>query len=135
MQEFFEKTEPDEDGYYKTEVKYDDFKSKMLEYVSSDYFENNYKGYHNIDGYVGVVNTGIGIPLCHLENIESVEYQGNGEYLCKAIIRDEEVYDHYLNPDEGDTISENDCYFNWKAILKRNGDRLVLEKLIWDEEI
>lgn len=133
IQKMLESTTPNEKGYFKTGVKYDDFKRKMLEVFTEEYFNIHFDGYPNIDGYVGVVNTGIGLPACSLDSIISVEYQGENKYLCEAKIRDDEVYWHYENPEEGEIISLDDCFFTWNLMLRNVGGKLLLDEIIYDE--
>lgn len=133
LQKIFESTTPNEEGYFKTGVKYEDFKKKMLDVFTEEYFNIHFEGYPNIDGYVGVVNTGIGLPACSLDSIVSLESQGDNKYLCEAKIRDDEVYWHYENPEEGETTTLEDCFFTWKTVLKEVDGKMLLDEIIFDE--
>ena len=44
--------------YVKTTVKYEDFKSEMLKYLTENYFEKEFLGYKDSDGYVAIINGG-----------------------------------------------------------------------------
>ena len=126
LSDLFESEDPVEGSYYKTPVKYDEFKSKMLEIVTEDYFNTFYSGYKNIDGYVGVTNIGIGIIPVDIDSIISIENLNNNEFLCKVKIVDLEMFDHYKNPIDGETVSEEECYFTWYVIMEKIDDRLLV---------
>ena len=69
---------PGSDAYIKSNVKYDDFKKAMLNYVSEEYFNNNFSGYINVDGNVGYKYIAMGsIPT----SVSDVELFGNKTLL------------------------------------------------------
>lgn len=50
--------------YIKSNTKYEEFKEKLLQYVTENYFVEKFSQYKNIDGYVGFCNcTGGTIPV------------------------------------------------------------------------
>ncbi len=85
-----------DDNYIKTSAKYSDFKNALLEYITEDYFEENYgdgtlkngfSTYLNTDGYVSVFDGGASGFTDHIQNMKllsnnnnSLEYEVNYLY-------------------------------------------------------
>lgn len=78
---------PDKNNYIKTNIKYDEFKQKMLEYMSEELFEkfNTYidieNCYKNVNGYLYVVDSG---SSGHKHKVESIELKSKDSYVGKA---------------------------------------------------
>lgn len=97
----------DTETYIKTNVSYDDFRLAMLNYMTGELFDDKYSHYKDIDGYVGVQNVAAGFMLTSVQKIELISNDKN-EYTFKVIIRDDEIYEHYLN---GEDFEESDYLF------------------------
>lgn len=113
------------DTYIKSNVKYEDFKKAMLNYMTEDYFNSNFAGYISVDGNVGYKNIAIGsIPV----SINKVELFGNkdNEYVFDVTLRDDEMYDHFVN--KIDDTKEKDCYFTTKITFIYENDKLVVSE-------
>ena len=113
--------------YYKTSVKYEAFKEKMLEMMTEEYFENNFSGYIDIEGYVGVVLEGIGMEPVDFESVESIEYIGNNKYICKAKMKDVALFDYGYTEDE---LSDEELYFSWSVELEKVNDKLLISDFV-----
>jgi len=131
--EFLQSNSPYEGDYYKTEIKYEDFKDKMLAIFTEEYFENNFKKYKNIDGYVGIINVGVGMVPVDIDSIISCDYTEDGKYLCKAKVIDVELLNHVKSGEETE-MKEEDCYFESEVELQNVGGKLLINRFIYDEE-
>lgn len=99
----------DTKSYIKSNVKYDLFKERMLQYVTEKLFEEKYSQYKNIDGYVGFCNCAGGSdPLEYCSAILSSEISKN-DYTFQVLMKDVILYDNYKAGDS--YLKENDCYY------------------------
>ena len=115
------------DAYIKSNVKYDDFKSKMLEYVTEEYFNHNFSGYINVDGNVGYKYIAMGIIPISVNKVELFGYNDN-EYIFTVTFRDDEMYDHFIQ--KLDDTKEEDCYFKRKISLTYENDKLLVSEYL-----
>jgi len=71
-----------EDYYRKTNIKYAEYKNRMLNYMTEEWFENNFEEYFkDIDGYLYYFNGGAsGMKY----EVESVNTKGNLSYIANA---------------------------------------------------
>ena len=113
------------DAYIKSNVKYDDFKSKMLEYVTEEYFNNNFNGYINVDGNVGYKYIAMGIIPISVNKVELFGYNDN-EYIFTVTFRDDEMYDHFSQ--KLDNTKEEDCFFERKITLVYENNKLLVSE-------
>lgn len=98
----------DTSSYIKSNVKYDLFKEKMLQYMTEELFNEKYSQYKNIDGYVGFCDCAGGIePVEYCSAILPSEIS-KGKFVFQVLMKDVVYYDHYMDGDE--FIKENDCY-------------------------
>ncbi len=105
-----------EDNYIKTNIKYNEFKDKMLNYMSEDLFNrfNTYVDikncYKNVNGYLYFIDSG---ATGHEHKVKNVEFKSNNNYVGKVYYIDvtgessDEVYNFNF------TISSN----NGKCII------------------
>lgn len=114
---------PGSDAYIKSNVKYDDFKKAMLNYVSEEYFNNNFSGYINVDGNVGYKYIAMGLIPTSISDVELFGNKDN-EYIFNVTFRDDEMYDHYIN--KIDSTTEEECYYERKVTLVLENDKLVV---------
>ena len=114
---------PGSDAYIKSNVKYDDFKKAMLNYVSEEYFNNNFSGYINVDGNVGYKYIAMGLIPTSVSDVELFGNKNN-EYIFNVTFRDDEMYDHYIN--KIDSTTEEECYYERKVTLVLENDKLVV---------
>ena len=111
--------------YIKSNTKYEDFKEKLLQFVTENYFLEKFSQYQNIDGYVGFCNCACGIIPIEIERITLKSNKGT-RYNFNVVFKDMEVYEHYLNPEEGENISEDDYLFNVEMEFEYIKDKLVI---------
>lgn len=116
---------PGSNAYIKSNVKYDDFKSAMLNYVSEKYFEDNFSGYINVDGNVGYKYIAMGLVPTSISKVELFGSKDN-EYIFNVTFRDDEMYDHFIN--EPGTTTEEDCYYKGKVTLILENNKLVISE-------
>ena len=114
---------PGSDAYIKSNVKYDDFKKATLNYVSEEYFNNNFSGYINVDGNVGYKYIAMGLIPTSVSDVELFGNKDN-EYIFNVTFRDDEMYDHYIN--KIDSTTEEECYYERKVTLVLENDKLVV---------
>lgn len=112
------------DAYVKTNTKYEDFKQEMLKYVTQKVFTEKYNNYINMDGYVGIQAVGAGFAPTSVQKIELISKNRN-EYKFKVTIRDEEVFDHYLN---GEDITGIDYLFEYTVTCKYNNGYMQIDE-------
>lgn len=125
LDELLQTADVEPKDYIKTTVKYDAFKNAMLEYLSEEYFNKYFKLYKNMDGFVGVQNTGAGLGATEVESAELLDIQDD-EYMFRIIFKDVEVYEHYLS---GSTyIKENDWLFYDDVTFKYENDKFVISE-------
>lgn len=117
--------------YIKSNTKYEEFKEKLLQYVTEDYFLKNFSQYKNIDGYVGFCNCAAGTIPVEVENITLSSINGN-LYSFDVVFKDMEVYEHYLNPEDGENITEDDYLFNTEICFEYVNNKLVIAKVALD---
>ena len=111
--------------YIKTNTKYTDFKNEMLKYVTEKLFDKEYSHYIDMDGYVGIQDVAYSwIPITVLK-VELTSKNEN-EYTFNATIRDDEMFEHYINRFEN--IEESDCYFEIAVNCKYVNGYLVVDK-------
>ena len=113
--------------YIKSNTKYQDFKETLLQYVTEDYFSEKFLEYKNIDGYVGICNCGASRILLEVENLTLSSVKEN-QYIFNVVFKDVEVYEHYLNPEEGENISENDYLYKDKISFEKVNNKLVISE-------
>ena len=107
---------PDKDNYIKTNIKYDEFKQKMLEYMSEELFKkfNTYidieNCYKNVNGYLYVVDSG---SSGHKHKVKSIELKSKDSYVGK-------VYFIYVTGDYPDKTYD----FNF-TISSHNGKCII----------
>lgn len=111
--------------YIKSNTKYEEFKEKLLHYVTEEYFLEKFSQYKNIDGYVGFCNCAIGIIPAEVNAITLTSVEKN-LYTFNATLKDIEVYEHYLNPEDGENITENDYLFNIEVCFEYANNKLVI---------
>lgn len=116
---------PGSNAYIKSNVKYNDFKSAMLNYVSEKYFEDNFSGYINVDGNVGYKYIAMGLVPTSISKVELFGSKDN-EYIFNVTFRDDEMYDHFIN--EPGTATEEDCYYKGKVTLILENNKLVISE-------
>ena len=113
--------------YIKSNTRYEDFKEKLSQYVSEKYFLEKFSQYKNIDGYVGVCNcTGSKTPI-EVNSIKLSSVDGN-QYTFNVVFKDLEVYEHYLNPEEGKNITDNDYLYNKYISFEYINNKLVISQ-------
>ena len=111
----------------KTNVKYDEFKEALLEYMTDNYFIENFSHYTNMDGYVGVIKGGIGVPLMEVESLKLNRKEEN-KYTFNVILKDVQLYEHYLNPEEGEKITEEDYLAEHRITFELLNNKLFIDK-------
>lgn len=111
--------------YIKTTVKYNDFKSAMLEYISEEYFNKYFKLYKNMDGFVGIQNTAAGFGAAEVESAELLNIE-NDEYHFKIVFKDVQTYELYASGYS--YVKENDWLFYDEVTLKYENNKLVISK-------
>ena len=84
----------DPSTYVKSNTIYEDFKNKMLKYVTEELFEKDFSHYKNIDGYVGLQNAAAGFEPSTISKIQLISKNGN-EYTFKVTYRNEVMYEHF----------------------------------------
>ena len=113
--------------YIKSNTKYEDFKEVLLQYVTEDYFLRNFSHYKNMDGYVGICNCSVSYIPVKVENITLSSVKEN-QYIFDVFFKDLEIYEHYLNPEEGENITENDYLFKYEINFKKLNNKLVISE-------
>ena len=113
--------------YIKSKTKYEDFKEKLLQYVTENYFLENFSQYPNIDGYVGFCNCACGTIPIEVEKITLKSVNGT-QYTFNVVFKDMEVYEHYLNPEEGENINKEDYLFNVEMCFEYVNNKLLIAK-------
>jgi len=111
--------------YIKSNVKYEDFKAKMLEMMTEEYFEAYYSDYKNMDGFVGYCNCGGGIIPTTILGVLSGGIDDNEKtFTFNLLERDDELYSHF---EDGEIEDEAECYFikTIKAVLSEDGSLLL----------
>lgn len=117
----------DSSTYIKSNTKYEKFKEKLLQYVTENYFLERFSQYKNIDGYVGFCNCACGTIPVEVENIILNSVNGN-EYTFNIVLKDMQMYEHYLNPENGENITEDDYLFNIEICFKYVNNKLVISQ-------
>lgn len=116
----------DRETYVKTNVSYDDFRTVMLNYMTEELFDEEYSHYKNIDGYVGIQNVGGGFIVTSVQNVELIsEAYDKEEYIFRVTIRDDEIYDHYLN---GEEFEESEYLFEIPVKCEYNNGAVVVSE-------
>lgn len=101
-------------AYIKSNTKYEDFKNALLQYVTEDYFLNNFSNYKNIDDYVAFCNCAGGFCIDKIEKIELISKES-----------DKYVFDVTFKCDD----YEDDVIFENKEIsFKYLGNKLVISE-------
>lgn len=117
----------DASTYIKSNTKYEEFKDKLLEYMTENYFMENFSQYKNIDGYVGFCNCAGGTILTEIEKITLKSIDGT-TYNFNVVFKDIEMYEHYLNPAGGENITEDDYLFDIQISFKYINNKLVIDQ-------
>lgn len=115
----------DASTYIKSSVKYEDFKEKMLEMMTEEYFEAYYSDYKDMDGFVGYCNCAGGtIPTTILGVLGGGTDDNEKTFTFNLLERDDEVYSHF---EDGEIEDEAECYFikTIKAVLSEDGNLLL----------
>ena len=108
--------------YYKTDVKYDDFQTKMLKYMSKECMKEEFLQYvQEIDGMLYVVSTGGSGTYYTIKSMD-LKSQKNNKYTynVKATRRQE---------DDGEVFSSN-----FMAEIIKQNDNYVVDKVVFDDE-
>ena len=113
--------------YIKSNTKYEDFKKSMLKYLTEEYFEEKFSQYKNIDGYVGFCNCKGSITPIDIQDIKLTS-KDIDKYTFDVTFRDLEMYEHYLNPEEGENIKEDDYLYNKTISFKYVNNNLVISQ-------
>ena len=113
--------------YIKSTTKYEDFKEKLLQYVTENYFLEKFSQYKNIDGYVGVCNCASGTIPIEVERI-TLKSVNEKQYTFNVIFKDMKVYEHYLNLEDGENISKDDYLFDVEMCFKSVNNKLVIDQ-------
>ena len=108
--------------YIKSNTKYEDFRETLLQYVTEDYFKENFSQYKNIDGYVGFCNCATSTTVLEVQNM-TLTSKDEKNYIFDVTFKDVEMYEHYLN---GEEISEDDYLFNTKISFEYIDNNLVI---------
>lgn len=111
--------------YIKSNTKYKDFKEKLLQYVTENYFLENFSQYKNIDGYVSFCNCAAGRIPIEVEKATLSSVNGT-LYTFSVVFKDLEVYDHYLNPENRENITEDDFLFNVEVCFEYVNNKLLI---------
>lgn len=107
----------DPSTYIRSNTKYSDFKSALLEYVTEDYFNKNFSQYTNINDNVGFCNCAGGfIPI----NIKEINFKSrdNDTYKFEVILIDVELYQN----------SEKDSLITQNATFKLIDGKLLIDE-------
>ena len=107
----------DPSTYIRSNTKYSDFKSALLEYVTEDYFNKNFSQYTNINDNVGFCNCAGGfIPI----NIKEINFKSrdNDTYKFEVILIDMELYQN----------SETDYLITQNATFKLIDGKLLIDE-------
>ena len=113
--------------YIKSNVEYKKFKDSLLNYVTEDYFERNFSHYTNMDGYVGFCSTAGGIIATEVEKVTLNKIEEN-KYIFDVILKDIQMYEHYLNPEEGESLTEEDYLFNINITFEYIDGKLLVSE-------
>lgn len=118
----------DSSSYIRSNTKYNDFKSALLEYVSEEYFNENFSQYTNINDNVAFCNCAGGFIPFELHEI-NFKSQENDIYTFDVILIDLEIYNHAINPDEAEYYTESDYLIEREISFKQiSNDKLVIHK-------
>ena len=98
--------------YIKSNTKYEKFKQEMLKYMTEKLFNEKYKNYKNMNGYVGYCHTAAGYISTSVMDVQLISKNDN-TYKMKIKLRDDEIYNHYLAEEKG--IKEED-YYNYITV-------------------
>ena len=115
----------DASKYIKSNVKYEDFKEKMLEMMTEEYFDAYYSDYKDMDGFVGYCNCAGGVIPTTILGVLSGGIDDNEKtFTFNLLERDDELYSHF---EDGEIEDEAECYFikTIKAVLSENGNLLL----------
>ena len=115
----------DASTYIKSNVKYEDFKEKMLEMMTEEYFDAYYSDYKDMDGFVGYCNCAGGvIPTTVLGVLSGGIDDNEKSFTFNLLERDDELYSHF---EDGEIEDEAECYFikTIKAVLSENNNLLI----------
>lgn len=119
----------DSKSYIRSNTKYTDFKNALLEYVSEEYFTENFSQYTNINDNVAFCNCAGGFVPYELYEI-NFKSRENDIYTFSVILKDIEMYEHAINPEENEDISESDYLIEQEASFKLiNNEKLVIHKM------
>ena len=85
MTNFGENTETSDGGFVKTNIKYADYNKIMLNYMSSQLFEDNFTDlYKNVGGYVYFLSGGAGERKLYVEGVLLKGDYSNLNYIAKV---------------------------------------------------
>lgn len=110
--------------YIKSYTKYEDFKNAMLQYITEDYFLENFSQYKNIDGYVAFCNCTANSTVLEIENLKLTS-KNSETYIFDVTFKDVEMYEHYLT---GEEMTKNEYLFNKNISFKYIDNKLVISE-------
>lgn len=115
------------DQVVKTEAKYEDFKAKMLEMVTQNYFNEYFSNYQNIGGYVGIdMGAGEYVPYAFISIDQCLSYDDNTNlYIYEVTLCDGESYLQY----ENEEIDLEDCLFQIEVVLREVNGKMVIDDM------
>lgn len=116
----------DASTYIDSTVNYNTFKNEMLTYMTEDYFEQYFSDYKNMDGNVGVCNCAAGIPVFEVAECREIKLT-NDVYACKMIMKDTEMYEHFLVEGESEQLTYQSCFVGQIVNFKKVNDRMVVD--------
>lgn len=118
----------DSSSYIRSNTKYHDFKSALLEYISEEYFNKNFSQYTNINDNVAFCNCAGGVIPLEFYKI-NFKSQENNIYTFNVILKDLEIYNHAMNPNEAEYYTESDYLIKKEILFKQiSDDKLVIHK-------
>lgn len=88
---------PDEDGFFPTSNKYDDFKNAMLKYMTQELFET-FDGYKNKNGFLYVIRGGAGSNKDKVSEVSLISNDDNSykySVTCLETFFEEEYSVHF----------------------------------------
>lgn len=121
--------------YIETMVKYEDFKAEMLCLMTEEYFQKHFSDYKEMNGYVGVCNSGGGVPVFEVEKCDEIK-RVSDTYVCKMIIKDVEIFEHFLSGEDSEFIEYQDCFIGQIVDFQKVNENMVVDKVrLYEGEI
>lgn len=118
----------DREVYIQSQISYEVFQTEMLKYMTKACFNKYFSDYKDLNGYVGFCNCAGGVPLFLVEECREIKLV-NGVYLCKMVVKDTEVYDHFLEDGESETLTYQDCFVGLIVDFKEVDGKKVVDEL------